>query len=169
MISCSEFWPFAGFELAARTQVIEWLSVGLRAAGGKDLDGSKMQSSDGTELDRDLWLWRGSAEVRFDPPIWPSGLWFAGELGGAMFVDAVETRTVDDRFAGGSSSRGYGVLAGLAVGWDFGLAEHWVFGTEVRAQYIAAPELDVPVTESDRATLEDFPYISLAVRLAFRW
>jgi hypothetical protein len=169
VVSCSDFWPFAGFELAARDQVIAWLSVGVRAAGGKDLDGATMLSSDGTELDRDLWLWRGSAEVRFDPPIWPRGIWFAGELGAAMFVDAVETRTVDDRFAGGSSSRGFGLLAGLAAGWDFPLTEHLVLGTEVRVQYIAAPKLDVPDTESERVTLEDFPYVSLAVRLAFRW
>jgi hypothetical protein len=169
VVSCSDFWPFAGFDLAFHIQATAWMSVGLRAAGGKDLDRAKMSFADGSELDRDLWLWRGSAEVRFDPPIWPRGIWFAVELGGALFVDAAELRTVDDRFAGGASSRGFGALAGLAAGWDFPITEHIVFGTELRVEYIVAPKLDVPQIESERLTLEDFPYVSLAVRVAYRW
>jgi hypothetical protein len=169
VVSCSGFWPFAGFELAFHTQANAWMSVGVRLAGAKDLDGSTEVSSDGAELDRDLWLWRGSVEFRFDPPIWPRGIWIAGELGGAMFVDAAELRTVDDRFASSASTHGFGFLAGLAVGWDFALTEGFLFGTEVRAQYIAAPELGVPEIASERATLKDFPYVSLAVRGAYRW
>jgi hypothetical protein len=168
VVSCSTFWPFAGFELAFHTQANPWMSVGLRLAGGKDLDASTEVFS-GAEFDRDLWLWRGSVEFRFDPPIWPRGIWIGGELGGAMFVDAAELRTVDDRFAGSASTRGYGFLAGLAVGWDFAIAEGFLFGTEVRAQYITAPKLEVPEIESDRVTLEEFPYVSLAVRGGYRW
>jgi hypothetical protein len=169
VVSCSDFWPFAGFELAFHAQTLEWLSIGLRAAGGKDLDRAKQPFSDGSQLDRDLWLWRGSAEVRFDPPIWPRGLWIAGEVGAAMFVDAAELRTLDDRFASSSSSHGFGVLAGLAVGWDFAIAEGFLFGTELRAHYIAAPKLDAPDITDGRVILDDLPYVSLAVRGAYRW
>jgi hypothetical protein len=44
-----------------------------------------------------------------------------------------------------------------------------VFGTEVRAQCIAAPKLEVRALVSERVTLEDLPYVSLAARGAYRW
>jgi hypothetical protein len=169
VVGCSDFWPFAGFEVAFHTQATSWMSVGLRAAGGKDLDRAKTPFSDGSQLDRDLWLWRGSAEFRFDPPIWPRGIWIAGELGAAMFVDAAEIRTADDRFAASASTHGFGVLAGVAVGWDFAIMEHVVFGTEARGQYISAPKLDAPEISNGRVTLEELPYVSLAVRGSYRW
>src|SRR5262245_50508347 len=77
---CSQGAMFAGFDLAFHGQIAPWFALGLRGAGSGEFG----QPSPG----RSLWLWRISGEARFDPPIWPRGLWAAAELGAVIAVNS---------------------------------------------------------------------------------
>jgi hypothetical protein len=169
VVACSGFWLFGGFELTGHFQLAPWISLGVRAAGSKDLDGSEAVFSDGDTTDRDLWLWRASFEVRFDPLLWPRGIWLGLELGAALAVDSAELRTLDDRFAAGASSNAVGVVAGVAAGWDFLIADHVVFGLEARGQFIALSKLDPPSIVSGRLTFDKFPWLSAGFHGGYRW
>src|SRR5262245_61600438 len=95
VVECQGAYLFAGFEVAARLQLGAWFALGVRGAGSGELgdEGAGESTADGFVLtQRSLWLWQLAVEARFDPPIWPSGLWIGADLGAAIGVDAVAGR-----------------------------------------------------------------------------
>jgi hypothetical protein len=170
VVGCRGPWIFTGFELAAHTQVGPWLALGFRAAGSKDLDGSEsFDSSDGSTTDRDTWLWRGSVEARFDPPIWPRGLWLSAEIGAALAVATAERLGPRDQVLAESSTSVVGFLGGAALGWDFSLYDGLILGFEARVQILTVEKLGTPRTVTGREPLGSFPYVSVGVHSGYRW
>jgi opacity protein-like surface antigen len=82
---------FFGADLSLHWWPIDFLGVGLRVSGSKDMDMSEGTSSGGYSWDpEDQWLWRLSAEARLDPPILPSGIWIGAEIGLALLREVQE-------------------------------------------------------------------------------
>lgn len=170
VVGCSGPWSFGGFELAAHTQFGPWLALGIRAAGSKDLDASEMfDSSDGSVTDRNTWLWRGSVEARFDPPIWPRALWLSAEVGAALAVATAERLGARDQVLAASSTSAGGFLGGAALGWDFSLYDGLILGFEARVQVLTVEKLGTPPTVTGRTPLGSFPYVSLGLHSGYRW
>jgi hypothetical protein len=170
VVGCSSFWPFAGFDLSGRMKMTDWLAIGLRAYGSKDLDSSESVSSSGDTEDRDLWLWRVSAEARFFPSIFPSGLWIGPELGVVFMVDILQAYNGSNKRVLNLWTTQIAPLLGAAVGWDLSIDESWIIGIDLRAQLIALgsnpPELKREVYSRDFGT--SF-WIGLGVSGAYRW
>jgi hypothetical protein len=165
-----------GLELSGHVHCTPWLGLGLRAVGGKMLTAWSFSEASGTSsragdvqtqlLSDAQWLWRISAEARFDPPLWPRGLWFSLEAGAAFAVD-----TIDESDGGVLRSRSAtqaGPLVGLAVGWDLPLASALLLGFELRGQLLAFGSH--PPLLSPGRSAEDFgtlPSAELGMRFGY--
>lgn len=161
VVGCAGASTFAGFDLVARLQVAEWLALGVRAAGSSELGATGVGSSAG-QIERSLWLWQLAAEARFDPPLWPSGLWIGADIGAAFAVDSLSG------IESGSNVES-GFLIGGLVGWDFELEHSLLFGIDARVLYVALPELPSPSSALGTRTLDPFPYIALGAHVGARW
>ncbi|HKU44489.1 MAG TPA: hypothetical protein VJR89_40290 [Polyangiales bacterium] len=166
VVGCQLLSVFAGFELGARLQLGDWFALGLRAAGSTDLGSEELVSSDanGTILTaaRSLWLWQLALEARFEPSIWPAGLWLGAAVGFALAVDSVSgaqqashTQTVP--------------LAAAVVGWDFAIESGFLFGIDLRLMYLALTDLPRLGFNLGAIELEPFPYVALGAHGGYRW
>jgi hypothetical protein len=170
VVGCSGPWLFGGFDAAAHAQVIPWLALGLRVAGSRDFGAGDRFDSEGLAVSRDTWLWRGSIEARFDPPLWPRAIWIAAELGAVLAVATADTRGPrGNPIESSSSTSTVGILAGAAVGWDFSLYEGVMLGLEARLQVLTVEKLGTPPTVTGRIALGSFPYSSLGIHAGYRW
>ncbi len=167
VVECQDFAPFAGADLTAHWWLFDFLAVGARVAGSKDLDSSEDTSSDGASLDpEDQWLWRICAEARLDPPILPSGLWVGAELGVAVLREIQQHQPADSEISEDAASRGAALL-GLGLGWDFWLGESFTLTPELRCELIAfddPPELRPDVEGRDYGMST---WLDVALRLAY--
>jgi hypothetical protein len=169
VVGCSGPWLFAGFDVAAHSQVIPWLALGLRLSGNKDFgDGTQVDSDTGT-LERDTWLWRGSVEARFDPPLWPRAIWIAAELGGVVAVATADRVGFQGNPSESSSTSAFGFLAGIGAGWDFSMYEGLLLGFEARLQVLTIERLGTPPTVTGRMDIGSFPYVSIGIHAGYRW
>lgn len=168
-VSVNDLVLLAGIEVAGQVQLTPWFSLGLRAAGSGEVGaGGPLLSSDGTGLDRDLWFWRFSGQARFDPAIWPRGLWVGAELGAVVTVDsAVESENEQVRISATNVDARF--LAGAVVGWDFAMTEHWLLGVDLRMLLMLFADFAGPLPGTGKITLPQFPYISLSPHLGYRW
>jgi hypothetical protein len=166
-VGCQTFTPFAGADLTAQYWLLDFLGLGARVAGSKDLDGSEGASSEGATWDpEDQWLWRVAAELRFDPPILPSGLWVGAQAGLALLSESQESLDGSSRIREDAESRA-APLFGLALGWDFWLGRSFTLAPELRAELISfgdPPELRPDVQGRD---YESSLWLDLALRLSY--
>lgn len=169
VVGCSGPWLFAGFEAAAHAQVIPWLALGLRAAGSKDFGASDRFDSDGLAIERGTWLWRGSLEARFDPPLWPRAIWLGAELGAVLAVATADKEGLRGNTIESSSTSTAGFLAGAAVGWDLSLYDGVPLGFAARLQLLTVGKLGTPPSASGQIELGSFPYASLGIHAGYRW
>jgi hypothetical protein len=166
-VSCQDFTPFAGADLTAQYWLVDFLALGARVAGSKDLDGSEGVSSDGPTWDpEDQWLWRIAAELRLDPPILPSGLWIGAQVGLALLRESQESLDDSSRIRQDAESRA-APLFGLALGWDFWLGRSLTLAPELRAELISLgdpPELRPDIEGRD---YDSSLWLDLALRLSY--
>jgi hypothetical protein len=163
---CGEDWPFAGFDLSGHAQLGPWFALGARFSGSGYIDRETSNVSQPFSLDRNLWLWSAALEARVDPPIWGRALWVGAELGAVVAVASTKFTTTkllpSDRSV-------VGVLAGLAVGWDFWLEAPLLLGFEARLQAMTLEALKDAPSPPRRFNVEFFPYISVGVHVGYRW
>jgi hypothetical protein len=169
VVGCSGPWLFADLDAAAHAQVIPWLALGLRLAGGKDFGDGTQVDGDASTRERDTWLWRGSVEARFDPPLWPRAIWIAAELGGVVAVATAETVSAQGNTIESSSTSTFGFLAGLGAGWDFSIYEGLLLGFEARLQVLTIEKLGTPPTVTGKIDIGSFPYVSIGLHAGYRW
>jgi hypothetical protein len=173
LVACHGGFIFAGFELGGRAQLGPWFALGARIAGSSDLDASRQVSSTAAggivERERSTWLWQFALQARFDPPLWPTGLWIGAEIGAAVAFDSVDAVTEDQTGADEVAIEAGALLLAAVVGWDFSLAEGVLFGFDVRAQYITLRELPRLGEGFGRVELDPFPYIALGVHFGARF
>lgn len=137
VIGCMAFFPVAGLDINAQWWPSKWFAIGLRLAGSKDLDRSESVSSNGESQDRDAWLWLISAEGRFAPAIFPSGMWVGVEAGVAFLVDSLDWFGADGENVKSKTATQWAPLIGAVLGWDFSLTEALYLGVDLRASFIA--------------------------------
>jgi hypothetical protein len=170
VIGCSPWWPFVGIEVGGEYRFTDWLAMGLRGYGSKDLDASESVSSTGESEDRDLWLWRLSTAARFFPLIFPDGIWLGAELGVAFLVDSLDAF---DRSGDQTSARWTTQIApllGAALGWEINLSEAFILELELRTQLIALGEN--PRELKREVYSREFgiaPWLGLGVGGAYQW
>jgi hypothetical protein len=164
---------FAGFQLSGRAQLGPWFALGLRFAGSPEIGGSSTTESNSAgeiiTLERDLWLWQLALQARFDPPAWPSGLWIGAEIGTAFSVDDVDEIDAAGETLSSHSLQQTLLLMAAAVGYDIPLGEGFLFGLELRGQYLSLHSLPAPRAGTGNRELQPFPYVSLGAHFGVRW
>jgi hypothetical protein len=164
---------FGGFQLSGRIQLGAWFALGLRFAGSTEIDGtSTIESNAAGEiitLERDLWLWQLALQARFDPPAWPSGLWIGAEIGSAFSVDDVDEIDAAGETQSSHSLQQTLLLMAAVVGYDIALGGGFLFGLELRGQYLSLRSLPAPRQGAGTRELQPFPYVSLGVHFGVRW
>lgn len=170
---CKDATGFAGFDLGGNLQVVPWFAVGLRAGVSIELgtSGSQVPGRDHlTTIQRQLLLWQFALLLRFDPSIFPRGLWFGAEIGTALAVNGInEVDGADNTLAEESSTTPALLLAAVA-GYDIGLGDRYLLGFTFRGQYIGVSSLPgLSVEHFGERELKPFPYLALGVHMGVRW
>lgn len=161
---CTDFVPFAGLDATVHYWLLDFLAVGGRFAGSKDLDASEGASDDGITWDpEDQSLWRLTAEVRFNPPLLP--LWVGAHGGLALLVESREWHSGSD-IRSASETRA-APLAGLAVGCDFWLGESFTLAPEARGSLIAFGEPPEFRTNVEGRDYGPSAWFDVALRLSY--
>lgn len=167
VVECRDLTPFAGADLTAQYWLTDFLALGARVAGSKDVEGSEGASSEGATWDpEDQWLWRIAAELRFDPPILPLGLWIGAQAGLALLSESQESLDSSSRIREDAESRA-APLFGLTLGWDFWLGRSFTLAPELRAELISLgdpPELRPDVEGRD---YDSSLWLDLSLRLSY--
>jgi len=172
-VSCQSLLLFAGFQLGGHIQLGPWFALGARFAGSTELADQatvvSLPNGGFTSLERDLWLWQLALQARFDPPLWPSGLWLGAEIGTAFSVDDVEQINSSGQTTESLSLQQTSLLLAAVVGYDIPFGSGFLFGLELRGQYLSLQSLPGPREGFGERELQSFPYISLGVHLGMRW
>jgi hypothetical protein len=173
VVGCQLGLLFAGFQVGGHIQLGPWLALGLRFAGSIETEGSMTIASDANgaivSLDRDLWLWQLALQARFDPPLWPTGLWLGAEIGVAFSVDDVDVIDSSDQTTDSPALSQTVLLLAAVVGYDIALGDGFLLGFELRGQYLSLQNLPGPREGFGDRELQTFPYVSLGVHLGKRW
>jgi len=137
--------PFVGLDVSGHAPVTTWFSPGVRVAGSLGLGPliaaapDSMSSAPVDVREARLlgsWLLRVSAEARFDPPVWPRGLWIALELGTAFAFDRFSASQLGRVKVSSGTFTQPGGFGGFALGWDFVPSSAWRIGLEVRSHLL---------------------------------
>jgi hypothetical protein len=172
-VTCQNVLLFAGFQLGGHIQLGPWFALGARFAGSTEL-GDQVTIASGpngefTSVERDLWLWQLALQARFDPPLWPRGLWIGAEIGMAFSVDDVDEINSSGRTTESLSLQQTLLLLAAVVGYDIPLGSGFFFGLELRGQYLSLHSLPGPREGFGERELQPFPYVSLGVHVGMRW
>lgn len=127
VVSCYAFRATLGVDATAQLRVLPWLALGLHGAwsGRTSIDVP-------VDVDQTQSLWRFSAQARFSPEVWLTGMWFAVEGGGAFMVESFDASDSGRRPRVHARTTQVAPLAAAALGWDWIMASHLSIGAEVR-------------------------------------
>ncbi|HKP56200.1 MAG TPA: hypothetical protein VJV78_05760 [Polyangiales bacterium] len=173
VVSCQGPLLFAGFQLGGRVQLGPWFALGLHFAGSSELGSQGVGSSETGAgiviLERSLWLWQLALQARFDPPIWPRGLWLGAEVGAAFAVDGVDGTDFAGQTQASLSFTRTALLLGVVLGYDIDIDGGFLVGVEARGQYLSLGTLPGPSFEFGDRNLAHLPYVSLGIHAGLRW
>lgn len=166
VVACSTLRFYGGGDLSGHYYLLDWLALGARVAGSKDLDASRDVSSLGETEEHSQWLWRFSAEARLHLPVVP--LWVSGELGGAVVLESYrELGATGDEVGSGSASQ-EALLLGLGTGLDFRLGESLALGLDARVQLMTFGDDPPRLKASARASeFGNVGWVTLGARLSY--